>query len=138
MVVQAKAWLSWEHSVSSARTGSLQVWNGSQWHQTDFPNSGSTQLPLPLAISTASQEGGSRNVSDAASPSQPAVAAAAGGTNQAGSGDTTQQAQPAAMSAFTAQSLLECHYSHNDAFLQSPLLQVSAAEHCSFCCHCDK
>ena len=119
MLLQAKAWLSWEHSVSSTRTSSLQVWNGSQWQQTDFPNPGSNRLSLPLA--TASQNGGSSGA-----PASTEASQSAGGSSS-GAGDATQQAQPVPMSAFIAQALLECHYSHNHAFLQSPLLQVGKA-----------
>ncbi len=121
MLLQAKAWLSWEHSVSSARTSSLQVWSGSQWQQNDFPNPGSKRLPLPLAA--ASQNGGSSGAPASAAASQ----SAGGSSNGEGTGDATQQAQPAPMSAFTAQALLECHYSHNHAFMQDLLLQVCKA-----------
>ncbi|DBB16553.1 TPA: hypothetical protein ACH3X3_014815 [Trebouxia sp. C0006] len=117
----AKAWLSWEHSVSSARTSSLQVWNGSQWQQTDFPNPGSKRLPLPLAA--ASQNGGSSGAPASAAASQSAGGSSSGEGAGAGASDATQQSRPAPMSAFTAQALLECHYSHNHAFLQDPLLQ---------------
>jgi len=120
MLLQAKAWLSWEHSVSSARTSSLQVWNGNQWQQTDFPNPGSKRLPLPLAAA-------SQNVSSSDAPASAAASQSAGGSSSGegeGAGDATQQSRPAPMSAFTAQALLECHYSHNHAFLQDPLLQV--------------
>ena len=122
MLLQAKAWLSWEHSVSSARTSSLQVWNGSQWQQTDFPNPGSKRLPLPLAA--ASQNGGSSGAPASAAASQSAGGSSSGEGAGAGASDATQQSRPAPMSAFTAQALLECHYSHNHAFLQDPLLQV--------------
>ena len=129
VLLQAKAWLSWEHSVSSARTSSLQVWNGSQWQQTDFPNPGSKRLPLPLAA--ASQNGGSSGAPASAAASQSAGGSSsgegAGAGAGAGAGDATQQSRPAPMSAFTAQALLECHYSHNHAFLQDPLLQVCKA-----------
>jgi len=128
MLLQAKAWLSWEHSVSSTRTSSLQVWNGSQWQQTDFPNPGSKRLPLPLAA--ASQTGGSSGA-----PASTEASQSAGGSSS-GAGDATQQAQPAPMSAFTAQALLECHYSHNHAFLQSPLLQVGKASLMFTLCQC--
>ena len=121
--VQAAAWLSWEHAVSSTRTSSLQFWNGSQWQQTDFPNSDKLRRSLPLATTPPAQEG--------AIPAVPnnQAAASASPSNGAGSrkgSSTAEAAQPASMSGFTAQAMLECHYSHNNAFLQEPLLQVIA------------
>ena len=115
---QAKAWLSWEHSVSSSRTSSLQVWSGSQWQQTDFPNpdSGRPRLPLPPPQPAAAAPAGP--------PSQSAPASNGGSRHDSSS--TEQAAQPPPISTFTAQALLECHYSHNAAFLQDPLLQVSS------------
>ena len=62
----------------------------------------------------------------AASATQPAAAS----NSQSGqpAAAAIQTAQPAAMSGFTAQAVLECHYSHNGAFLQEPLLQVGALQ----------
>ena len=119
--MQAKAWLSWEHSVSSSRTSSLQVWNGSQWQQTDFPDPDSARPGLPLAPTSQTQNG-----TPAAAPNTRSAQSAPASHGQAAPDSTTeQQAQPPPMSGFTAQALLECHYSHNNAFLREPLLQVT-------------
>ena len=129
--VQAKAWLGWEFSVGSGRTNSLQVWNGKQWQQTDFPDRDSRHSPLPLATNVAASQ---PQTATAVPAAQPAAASTSQSGQPADAATATQTAQPAAMSAFTAQAMLECHYSHNGAFLQEPLIQVGALEQemCSF------
>ena len=126
--LQAAAWLSWEHAVSSSRTNSLQFWNGSQWRQTDFPNSDRLRRSLPLASEPPTQEA----AAPAAPTNQPAGSASPSNAAASRQSSSTQQeaAQPAPMSGFTSQAILECHYSHNSAFLQEPLLQVLVSATC--------
>lgn len=121
-MVQAAAWLSWEYAVSSSRTSSLQFWDGSQWQQTAFPNPKKSRPSLPLTASPPTQA----EAAPAAPSNQPTRSALP--SNGAGQSlnSTEGAAQPAAMSGFTAQAVLECHYSHHGAFLQEPLLQVPA------------
>ena len=105
----------------------MQVWSGNQWQQTDFPDPGRSRAPLPLAVASPSPHGQGHRASVPAAGAA-SNQAALDDAKQAAQDDARQQAQPAAMSGFTAQALLECHYSHNNAFLQTPLLQVCSQE----------
>ena len=125
VAVQAASWLSWEHAVSSSRTSSLQFWSGSQWQQSDFPSPDKQRWSLPLATNPTPP---TRDAAPPAAPHKQATGSA-GPSNGAGAqkGSSAEDAaQPASMSAFTAQAMLECHYSQTGAFLQEPLLQVLA------------
>ena len=119
--LQAAAWLGWEHAVSSSRTSSLQFWNGTQWQQTEFPSPDKLRKSLPLATTPPAQAG----APPAAPDNQPKGSASpSNGAGAGASSSVEEAAQPAPMSGFTAQAMLECHYSHHGAFLQEPLLQV--------------
>lgn len=123
VTVQAASWLSWEHAVGSSRTSSLQLWSGSQWQQSDFPSPDKLRRSLLLATTPTPP------TQDAAAPATPHKQATGSASPSNGAGarkgsSAEDAAQPASLSAFTAQAMLECHYSQNGAFLQEPLLQV--------------
>ena len=122
-MLQAAAWLSWEYAVSSSRTSSLQFWNGSQWQQTEFPNPDKLRPSLPLTSTPPTQA----EAAPAAPNNQPKGSASASDDAGATANSSAEgAAQAAPISGFTAQAVLECHYSQHGAFLQEPLLQVPA------------
>ncbi|KAL3142897.1 hypothetical protein ABBQ38_003185 [Trebouxia sp. C0009 RCD-2024] len=116
----AAAWLSWEYAVSSSRTSSLQFWSGSQWQQTEFPNPDKLRPSLPLTATPATQ-------AEAAPAAPHAQAEGSASASKGGAAETSSSpeggAQAGPISGFTAQAMLECHYSHHGAFLKEPLLQ---------------
>lgn len=120
-MLQAAAWLSWEYAVSSSRTSSLQFWSGSQWQQTEFPNPDKLRPSLPLTATPATQ-------AEAAPAAPHAQAEGSASASKGGAAETSSSpeggAQAGPISGFTAQAMLECHYSHHGAFLKEPLLQV--------------
>lgn len=120
-VLQTKAWLGWEHSVSSSRSNSLQWWNGQAWQQSPFPSHSLQQAPPPHASATGRQDPQSGAT---AAASNPAPSSSSAATSSSAAATHASSAAPA-MSAFAAQALLECHYSKHHAFLEEqPLLQV--------------
>lgn len=128
-VLQAKSWLGWEFAASSGRTEHLQWWDGSSWQQSSFPSSSSQQTP-PAGAMNGSQNGqsGPKSNSHAANGSangNSPVASAPSSSSGPAAATPADTAAPAAMSSFTAQAMLECHYSKHQAFMQdTPLLQV--------------
>lgn len=121
--LQAKSWLGWEFAASSGRTEHLQWWNGSAWQQSSFPARSSDQpAPNPAANAGQRHQNGAQASASAPDTSSSASQPSSSNSDKSAAANT---ATPAAMSSFTSQALLECHYSKHHAFLQdAPLLQV--------------
>lgn len=123
--LQAKSWLGWEFAASSGRAEHLQWWNGSAWQQSSFPASSSDQpAPTPAANAGQRHQNGAQ-ASASATDGSTSSSASQPSSNNSDKYAAANTATPAAMSSFTSQALLECHYSKQHAFLQdAPLLQV--------------